>query len=180
MLGRSLCRTAIQAEGRRTAEESRAYLYCQSQIGQILGQAVSDNWMVISVMVAAIVCSIALPLSILFGCRAISGKVELSRTLSLALIISICCWPLFFGLFMQIKSGEDALKFYLTSTFIIYLILLLPASLIIAPVSLFFGIGMLFVYLFGGTTLSLKRVIILFAVSWIREILFLYATFSPE
>jgi hypothetical protein len=140
----------------------------------------SDDWMVISEMVAAIMCSVALPLSILFGYRAISKKIELSRTFSLALIISLCCWSLFFGLFMGIRSGADAFPFYPIGFFITHIILLLTLSFVIAPVSQFFGIGMLLVYLFGGTTLSLKRATILFAVSWVLEILFLYAVFSPE
>jgi hypothetical protein len=143
----------------------------------IPGAVVSDDWIVISEIAAAIVCSVALPLCILLGYRAISGKIELSRTISLALIISICCWPLFFGLFIEIRSGADAFKIDPTGRFIGYVIVLPALSIVIAPVSLFFGIGMLLVYLFGGAILSLRRVVILFFVSWVIEVLFLYAAF---
>jgi len=131
-------------------------------------------------MAAAIVCSVALPLCILLGYRAISEKIELSRAISLALIISLCCWPLFFGLFMEIRSSADALKIDPTGKFISYIIILPVLSFVIAPVSLFFGIGMLLVHFLGGTILWLKRVIILFVVSWIVEIIFLYVAFSPD
>jgi len=146
----------------------------------VQGVVVSDDLTTISVMAAAIVCSVALPLCILLGYRAISEKIELSRAISLALIISLCCWPLFFGLFMEIRSSADALKIDPTGKFISYIIILPVLSFVIAPVSLFFGIGMLLVHFLGGTILWLKRVIILFVVSWIVEIIFLYVAFSPD
>ena len=140
----------------------------------------SDDLTTISVMAAAIVCSVALPLCILLGYRAISGKIELSRTISLALIISLCCWSLFFGSFMGIRFDDDAFRIDPIGNLITYIILTPAMSLIIAPVSLLFGIGMLFVYLFGGKILSLNRVIILFFASWIVEILYLYVVFTPD
>lgn len=148
-----------------------------TQIGR---PAVNDNWIVASVLAAAIVCSIALPLCVLFGYRAISGKIELSRAISLALILSLCSWSSFFGLFLAIRPDADALEADLIEKVIAYTIVLPVFGFVIAPVSLFFGIGMLLVYLFGGAILSLNRVIILFFASWIVEFLFLYVAFSSD